>query len=250
MFIVWGKKRVVRKLGYVADFCPMCRTARSFTVQRIGVAGHVYYLSFGEGKLVAFHRNCDVCDIALNANPDRYVVVSPDKADLATLKTRTFPQLDEVHRERIELERTIENNPSALAPDIRRALIREPLYLLAPSAEARFAKTHLDREAGIALVISLLALGMAFPLSTRFLPDSLALPAILAIAVTGLLATGFYTFRSRYRYLERTVYPKLARSLAPLNPTAQELEAALGDLALRSKPVAKRIRVPDLLRHI
>jgi hypothetical protein len=250
MFILWGRKRVVRKVGHVADFCPMCRTERCFTVKRIGMAGHVYYISLTEGTLVAFHKSCDVCDIALNANPDRYVVLSPKKADLATLKTRTFPQLDEVHRERLALERTVESNPATLTPEIRRALIREPLYLLAPIAEARLGSSHLDREAGIALVISLLAIAFAYPLFDKILPESLVAPAVLAIVVTGLLATGFYTFRSRYRYLERMVYPALARSLAPLQPTTQELEVALSNLSLRSKVVAKRIRVPDLLRHI
>jgi len=35
MFIVWGKKRVERKQGMVADFCPICREVRAFTLIRL-----------------------------------------------------------------------------------------------------------------------------------------------------------------------------------------------------------------------
>ena len=30
MFVVWGKKHVYRKLGYVADFCEICRGPKAF----------------------------------------------------------------------------------------------------------------------------------------------------------------------------------------------------------------------------
>ena len=44
MFIIWGTKIVERKLGYVADFCSICRGARPFTVFKVVQVGHLYYL--------------------------------------------------------------------------------------------------------------------------------------------------------------------------------------------------------------
>jgi len=41
MFIVWGKKIVYRKLGFVADFCPICRGPRAFELKRVGSASHL-----------------------------------------------------------------------------------------------------------------------------------------------------------------------------------------------------------------
>jgi len=70
-FIVWGKKRVTRNLGYVADFCPLCREPKPFLLQRIGMAGHVYYISAGEGELVGFHRTCQTCKTAFTADPHK-----------------------------------------------------------------------------------------------------------------------------------------------------------------------------------
>ncbi len=36
MFIVWGKKRVERTIGFVTDFCPTCRDIRGFQLNRVG----------------------------------------------------------------------------------------------------------------------------------------------------------------------------------------------------------------------
>jgi hypothetical protein len=41
--IIWGTKRTLNKLGYVADFCPLCRQSRAFSVSRVGKVGHFYY---------------------------------------------------------------------------------------------------------------------------------------------------------------------------------------------------------------
>lgn len=31
MFIIWGTKRVNTRLGYVADFCPICRDLQTLS---------------------------------------------------------------------------------------------------------------------------------------------------------------------------------------------------------------------------
>lgn len=41
--IVWGKKFVYRKLGYVVDFCRLCREVRTFELKRVGLAGQIYF---------------------------------------------------------------------------------------------------------------------------------------------------------------------------------------------------------------
>lgn len=46
--IVWGKKHVFDMVGYVADFCPICRDVRRFMMQEILLAGHVYGLTVGD----------------------------------------------------------------------------------------------------------------------------------------------------------------------------------------------------------
>ena len=90
MFIVWGKKRIERKQGMVADFCPICREVRAFTLIRVGLADHIYYVSFGEGKLVGYIVRCDTCGVALGVEPTRFATSEKDsRIELAILIRNT-----------------------------------------------------------------------------------------------------------------------------------------------------------------
>src|SRR5258705_351547 len=76
MIFIWGKKLVYSKLGYVADFCPICRSPQAFEVQSVGVASHVYYVSFGKGALAGYQRKCCDCGVTLDAKPTNYATIS------------------------------------------------------------------------------------------------------------------------------------------------------------------------------
>ena len=108
MFIVWGKKRIERKQGMVADFCPICREVRAFTLIRVGLADHIYYVSFGQGKLAGHIIRCDTCGVALRADPTRFATAEKDpRIELETLIRQTFPRLRETYAERLALEQRI-----------------------------------------------------------------------------------------------------------------------------------------------
>jgi hypothetical protein len=72
MFIVWGSRRTERILGYVADFCPVCREARAFRLVRVGLASHVYYISFGAGRHVGHVIRCEECGSSFDTDATRY----------------------------------------------------------------------------------------------------------------------------------------------------------------------------------
>src|SRR6266542_4248609 len=101
MFIVWGTKRVERKQGNIADLCPICREIRSFQLVRVGLASHVYYISFGEGKLAGYIIRCDACGVILDVDPTRYGSTAKDaRSDVVALVRDTFPNLREVCADR------------------------------------------------------------------------------------------------------------------------------------------------------
>jgi len=58
MSIIWGRKQVEKRLGYVADFCPICRDINPFLVSSVGVAEHIYYLPIGKGELISHIAEC------------------------------------------------------------------------------------------------------------------------------------------------------------------------------------------------
>src|SRR6266581_5496821 len=127
MFIVWGKKRVERKQGIVADFCPICREVRAFQLIRVGLATHVYYVSAGEGKLAGHMIRCNECGVELAVDPTRYATTQKDpRVGLEALIRDTFPRLRESYAERLELETRIKRTRSALSADQHKQFLIEP----------------------------------------------------------------------------------------------------------------------------
>src|SRR5262245_30052423 len=138
MFIVWGTKRIERALGFAADFCPVCRQVQPVRVARIGMASHVYYISFGQGQLVGYQAKCSVCSLAFETNPirDQQTVLQTPK-DIEALIDTTFPSLRQNYSERLSLEEQVRLKPHSLNAEQREALVLEPLTLLAPVVEAK-----------------------------------------------------------------------------------------------------------------
>lgn len=93
MFIFWGTRKTIRKAGYVADFCPICRDVKMFQLIRVGMASHVYGLSFGKGKLAGHDRKCVDSGMELQADPAKYkdIVKNTDGVRTDDLVSATFP---------------------------------------------------------------------------------------------------------------------------------------------------------------
>ncbi|MFL6692268.1 MAG: hypothetical protein ACJ8GO_04850 [Ramlibacter sp.] len=161
MFIVWGKKIVYRSIGHVADFCPVCREKQAFELKRVGSASHVYYISAGEGEPVGFERTCGGCGTSCRADPATYAAVAKARGSLGQLTAQTFPNFDQVFRERIDLEARLRADPASIKPEERQLLIRTPFIFLSPRVEKRFSPTHLDKEVGFSLLaaVALLVVG-------------------------------------------------------------------------------------------
>jgi len=245
MFIVWGKKLVRRKLGYVADFCPLCRSQQSFQLFRVGSASHVYFLSAGEGELVGFERKCLKCRTLFNADPSAYATVCKKPASLGELKLKTFPLLEQVLKQRLELEQKIQKNPSALSADERHVLIRDPFLLLSPTVENRFASTHIDKETAIAIV-GAIALLMAGPaLAQKIFPGDVEVSVMIFIGV-GLCLVGWQVAMSGRRFMRRKIVPILADCLRPLQPTDRELVAVIAELKQLKHKIGRKLKVADL----
>lgn len=249
MFIFWGRKAVFRKLGHVADFCPICRQTRAFTVQRIGSASHVYYISFGEGELVGYQRTCQTCKTAFQAEPTSYASISKQDLPLDELKRKTYPNLDEVLRERIELEERVKNAPHSLSKEERHALIRQAFTLLSPKVEKRFSATHIDKEVGLSMVgaIALLIVGPASLHSA--LPEDQG-AVLLTFLVLGLSLVAWQIVLSGSRFMTRQIIPVLAANLAPLQPRQNEIQSVANELKQLRHKIGSKINVEVLMNAV
>jgi len=252
MFIVWGKTIKRQKLGFVADFCAVCRDLRTFKVQRIGSASHLYYISFGQGDLVGFERTCEVCSTPVDAVPDTYLEMADHRRPANELISETFPNYYTARREIIERERKVRDTPSLLTPEERRTRMREPFLVIAPLAQQKLASIHVDWRVLLAIFSFIPIFWLVGAVSGWINgPDQLD-PSmnwlIGALAVWGGLVF-FEIFMSSRRYLLKNAAPPLAASLAPLKPSESEIERILKELKQHKLKLGK-LRASDLLERI
>lgn len=153
MFVVWGKKLTYQKIGYVADFCPLCCVVRPFSVERVGVSGHMYYVSVGKGELAGYQRMCAHCRHVFNADANDYAAFAEQPLELPALINKTYPNIIVAHRTRLSLESELREGSVAMSADARRMLIAEPFHLLSHKLAAfrkksglQFERTFIRRE--------------------------------------------------------------------------------------------------------
>lgn len=246
MFIIWGKKRVTRRLGYVADFCPICRGLQTFKLKRVGIAGHIYYISFGEGKLVGHLRTCAVCDVDLDAKAEGYREIHAKRLPAGELAPVTHPDWKQRYAKRLEIERELKSVFGKIDADTRRWLLREPFNLLAFKVEERFSATHFDLRTFVALLAGLL---LVVPAAT-FLANRLASVGgeILAAGwILAIVAVGWQMWGISGRYFREKIFPILVPALGPLKPTREELEQVLTESKARGEKLGKKLKLDELM---
>lgn len=249
MFIVWGKKAVYRKLGYVADFCTICRRARPFLVRRIGMAGHVYYISAGEGELVGYDRTCQSCATSYPADPARYRSMAKKLAPLPELVAQTFPDFQAAWADRLALEEQVRSSPMLVPAEQRKSLLLESFLALSPKVERRFASTHLDKEVGFA-VLGTIGLLVALPALTRAVAPDHAEEAVLLAMAVGIALVIWQIAVSGRRFMRRDVVPALVKSVSPLRPRKEEIAGILAELKSHGHKMGAKLKLTDLLEGL
>jgi FimV-like protein len=243
---IWGEKEVRRRLGYVADFCPLCRDLRAFEVNRLGIAGHIYYITFVEGRLAGYRMTCQVCRTEFQCEPETYATLARESAPPLRLAATTFPGWRRKRAPELAVERMLAD-PFAKIPAQRRLeLIRAPFTKLGPRVEKRFGETFTMDGVTAATAIAVLAAiylasiwrtGTAYEYRDEVLAGVFA-GALIAMIAQFLLAKG--------RYFRREIFPILVPALKPIKPTREELEAVVQDLRTLRMMIARKIDVAAL----
>lgn len=247
MFIVWGRKITRRPIGYVADYCGICRDAKPFKLSRLGSAGHIYHISFGEGRLVGHERTCTSCGTFSEANVAAYTKVSPKAAPLETLKQETHPDLDAAMEARRALDERIRTAPHLLSPDERLGLIRAPFNLLTRKVEKHFASTHLDAGIGLAFAGAIGLCFATFSIARAVVPDSADRLFLIAMGI-GAVVVIWQFFAAGKRFMRSEILPPLAKSLAPLQPSEAEIAQALRDFRKAKHQIGWRLKAAEILQ--
>ena len=210
---------------------------------------HLYYLALGRGTVEVHEILCGGCESVFGVRSVPYTSYSRrPKTDIVELIAATNPHGIERHNVKLELEDRVDRN--ALSPDERLGLIAEPLMSLEYIARKNMGKGALPPGAIPCILLLLIAVPMA--VLVWAMPNASPSFRVVVLGVIALLSSGTYlSFRNGGRgWLRRFALPRLARSLAPLQPTHQELESVLSHLARQGSLIGQRIRTEDLLKAV
>lgn len=249
MYIHWGTRAVKDRLGYVADYCPVCRTLRAFTLQRHGEARHVQFISIpGEDSLVGYTRTCLSCGALFPAVPDSYKGLSPKLQELEPLRLQTFPHYHEEYAVQLALDR---KTPSQLSAEDRRDRIHDPALAIAIAAIQRRTGMRMDRASWIAVAIFVALIFLPGTIANLFGANEDQLKTMSTSAMAIAFIVLFVTVGSSGdRIARKWALPHLANALAPLRPTDAELVEMIRGLKGRKLWLGSRLSVPQLQQAI
>jgi len=250
MLIIWGKKIVHERLGYVVDFCPICRCVRPFKLENVLIKGHIYYISLGWGEVVDVLRVCQVCKIQMSADQTRYPGISNKLVSFDELVLKTQPKWNEPDENRFEIESRLVETPWLIDPDLRADLIEEPfLYLLNP-AETAMTGIRLDWKATIIVLLGLVALPSVILIHDSMRPgnDDPTIIGLCTLIILGIIIWEIYMVK--YRYLKKHVYPIIVRALLPLRPESHELKPILDLLAQEKSKLGSHVKVSKIMEML
>lgn len=245
MLIMWGRRVSRKKIGYVADFCPMCRVPQAFLLRSVSAYRHVYFIPTSPASS-EFERICQGCEIALRGAP-KYYKASPSKPVRVEDIVRTsFPTLREHYADRLRIEEALKEDPFSLSNDLRYALVEQPFKLLSPLVQ--FRRASLDWVVAVALVAGCSMLFLVPALADVLHVDHQeAVFGVMGMAGL-ILFIGSIVTEPR-RYIKRKIVPRIANTLAPVRPTEAEISAVLNRMRGAKQRIAL-LRAPRLLKAI
>lgn len=250
MFIFWGTTKTKKKMGFVADFCPVCRKAEPLLITRIGVGEHLYGVSLGKGKLVGHEGVCQGCHTRLGVEATIYDGFAKKPGDdVEALGQTTFPRLRELRAQRFALEQQLRDGTLAAAD--REMLLMEPFHLFSDLAETHFTgNIQAGGRGGWGCLGTFVIAFLVFLIGNAFLmyPEARStLSAVVGyILLTGGLVSVVLMIFEPGRIFRRKMLPSLAKALRPLRPTRDEITDALARFKRSGYKLGKKLK-PEVL---
>ena len=243
MLFVWGRKWYGRKLGFIADFCEICRRPQACALERRTLIGHFWFIPLGTHHVTQHRTQCTQCGTATLTDPARYTQPSRKPAPARELLTRTNPGFDQAFGPRMALERSVRENVAALTPEQRRSMLVSPFVLLSPEVEQRLAQTHLDWRTGLAL-LALLPVASACHTSGAWVSNDGDLGSLVGLGIGAALIL-WQAVTAKNRWVHGKVLPRIERCIAPLKPTAAEIAGIVGELRQNKHKLGALLKVAD-----
>lgn len=248
---VSGTQHIRRKQGRVAEFCPACQALRPFKLTRIGLAGHLWFISITSGRLVGYEARCEVCDVTLDVDGRYGTPVRSRKAGLDELIEQTNPGLRDEFGEVLALRERAARGEAT--DDERRELVLDALRFHVPLLHEEAARPAWRLQGRVRDAFWLAVVLGALTVFIVALDAEEARPIAMGTAAGCLLVVAIIVWiqatRVR-RFVGREVVPRLARALAPIDPAERELRDVLHDLESDGHAAGRLLDSAALFRRI
>ena len=244
-----GERVSARNIGYVADFCPVCRKICVFQIKSIGYVSHILGITYAHGDIIAYERRCQECRQVFDAELTHYASVPNKKMQIGELIAISFPDIREKYRDRFAIEEKIKKSPDLLNAEERRAVLVHPFTILPLLVQRRLAVTHFDRNIVLAFLLVFVFMELLPPYVKELfeLNDKEALNMSITL---GLLVVASQFFTAKQRYLKRFIAPIVGRSVQTLKPSEAELVKIFKELQQADNIVANKLKISHVLKNI
>jgi hypothetical protein len=133
LFVKWGKRTWERRLGYVADYCLICRKVTPHAVDEQMKSSQVLFIVLEPEELAGHTQICQGCRTVVPCQPRRYAGFQPTaEGPMDALIAATFPNLREVYGERLAMDEKIASGHEEVDAATRGRLIMEVFGMAEP----------------------------------------------------------------------------------------------------------------------
>jgi hypothetical protein len=232
--LITGKKRTERELGYVAEVCPQCSTARSVKVSRVGLAHHLFYVALGRGELLGFSGQCQQCSSVFPVQAMDYAAIETNaNTGLESLVARTNPKLDP-------------NREPDLVAIERLAQICDPFFKVSAGMADRYSSgIRLDLPTALAFIAA-----CGLPIWVGYSIPNIPFSFDAALFVFGVAGALIVLSREPRRFFQSQIRTDFVKALRPLNPEREELDACLLALKQHGGLISKFVTTQGLLQDL
>jgi hypothetical protein len=246
----WEAVRDERKLGYVAEFCPVCREIRACRLFRVGEKFSAEPLN-GAPRIANVVR-CQHCPFTTPVDALTYAsMAKTPSSDIEQLIQQTNPQIRTKLAGSLALAESLKQPDAQVSSGLRQSLLLEPFQHLAGPLEVMFRRNKkLDRptiSSGlVTIVLTFLLVGGCTAFSHGPRDDDKWFLAVALAAVIGGLFTLVQHALGAKRRVRTEFIPALANALRPLKPTREELATCVSTVRADGWRLGKEVQ-PDQL---
>jgi hypothetical protein len=137
--LLWVRMEREIRLGFAADYCPVCRSLECFEVSERRMALHCCFIPVERGDALESTQTCKRCRVTRESYPSKFNALSPSsRGPLDSLIRTTLPSAHERYKDELELAGKIAAGGEGIDEKTRAKLLMEVFNMARPHFRSGF----------------------------------------------------------------------------------------------------------------